>query len=230
MFRSVMRQVLLSKDPSPASALDFKRVKFPRTDDHYDVGDILRLMVSLLSGTAEISTPVRPLHASFYDFEAVNSLLIKGTYIMTLQLPRFCYMPANSGQAIFREQVLFWLEALGVLKLIGEAKGALISAEGWFQVKYFAVGLNVRIINDKLIGRNKAQGRRRRGEGIGSSALFVLACCRSAGRLVSGDSGWHWDAKWAESATAPLHSHTLTTPVVRRYAWVAPCLIQLDTA
>jgi len=35
------------------------------------------------------------------------------------------------------EQMLFWLEALGVSKLIGEAYWALSSAEGWFQVSLF---------------------------------------------------------------------------------------------
>ena len=68
MFRSVMRQILWSKEPLSISALDFIRHRFPKEDDHYSVGDILNMMASLLSGTREMSTPIRPLHASFYDF------------------------------------------------------------------------------------------------------------------------------------------------------------------
>ena len=43
------------------------------------------------------------------------------------------------GQFITGEQVLFWLEALGVSKLIKEGYWALISAEKWFQVRYFTI-------------------------------------------------------------------------------------------
>ena len=68
MFCSVMQQLLWLKKPLPISALDFMRARFPQEDDRYPVGDILQLMASLLSGTNEASTPVRPLHASFYDF------------------------------------------------------------------------------------------------------------------------------------------------------------------
>ena len=68
VFQSVMRQVLWSKEPLPITALNALRERFPRTDDCYFVGDTLELMASLLSGTHETSTPIRPLHASFYDF------------------------------------------------------------------------------------------------------------------------------------------------------------------
>ena len=68
MFRSVMRQILWSKEPLSISALDFIRHRFSQEDDHYSVGDLLNMMASLLSGTSETSTPVRPLHTSFYDF------------------------------------------------------------------------------------------------------------------------------------------------------------------
>ena len=204
MFRSVMRQILWSKEPLPISALDFMRDKFPRTDDHYDVGDILRLMASLLSGTTDISTPVRPLHASFYDFLldedrsreffimqedvrrdlAAASLSVMQTclcfnmcgletsYVVNtevtdldkrveksippplhyacqfwgahLQDVEFDAGLANLvGKFITGEQVLFWLEVLGVSKLIREAYWALISAESWFQVRCPIVSLNV---------------------------------------------------------------------------------------
>ena len=204
MFRSVMRQILWSKEPLPISALDFMRNKFPRTDDHYDVGDMLRLMASLLSGTTDISTPVRPLHASFYDFLLDESrsreFFIKQEDVhrdlaaASLSVMRTClrfnicgletsYVPNTDvadlderveknippplhyacqfwaahlqdvefdavlanlvGQFITGEQVLFWLEALGVSKLIREAYGVLICAESWFQVRSPIVSLNV---------------------------------------------------------------------------------------
>ena len=68
MFRSVMQQILWSKEPLSISALDSMRARFPREDDHYSVGDILNSMASLLSGTNTTLTPIHPLHASFYDF------------------------------------------------------------------------------------------------------------------------------------------------------------------
>ena len=53
------------------------------------------------------------------------------------------------GQFITGEQVLFWLEALGVSKLIREAYGVLICAESWFQVRCLIVSLNVVILITK---------------------------------------------------------------------------------
>jgi len=67
-FRSVMRQILWSKEPLSINALDSMRCKFTREDDHFPVGIILGYMASFLTGTTDPSTPVRPLHASFYDF------------------------------------------------------------------------------------------------------------------------------------------------------------------
>ncbi|KAL4072551.1 hypothetical protein V8B97DRAFT_312171 [Scleroderma yunnanense] len=67
-FRSVMRQILWSKEPLPISAMDAMRRKFSREDDQYSVRIILNFMASFLVGTTDTSTPVRPFHASFYDF------------------------------------------------------------------------------------------------------------------------------------------------------------------
>lgn len=67
-FRSVMRQILWSKEPLSIKALDMMRDRFRLEADRYSVRIILDFMASFLSGTAETSTPVRPLHASFYDF------------------------------------------------------------------------------------------------------------------------------------------------------------------
>ncbi|KAG6330466.1 hypothetical protein ID866_8623 [Astraeus odoratus] len=67
-FYSVMRQILWTKEPLSIEALNAMRRRFSRTEDIYDVNVILRSMGALLSGTADQSTPVRPLHPSFYDF------------------------------------------------------------------------------------------------------------------------------------------------------------------
>ena len=67
-FRSVMRQILWSKEPLSISTLDSMHHKFTREDDHFPVGIILSYMAPFLTGTTDVSTPVRPMHASFYDF------------------------------------------------------------------------------------------------------------------------------------------------------------------
>ncbi|KAL4072384.1 WD40-repeat-containing domain protein [Scleroderma yunnanense] len=195
-FRSVMRQILWLKEPLPISALNFMRDNFPHEDDRYPVGIILNFMASLLTGTSELFTPVRPLHASFYDFllddkrsgvffidkaDVQHNLAYASLRVMQDGL-RFniCGLPTsyvrNSGVADLAERVeenipihllyscrfwanhlqdsvfdvelahrvkkfvtgewmLFWLEALGVSKLIGEAYGALSTAERWLQGK-----------------------------------------------------------------------------------------------
>ena len=196
MFRSVMRQILWSKEPLSISALNFIREKFPRQEDHYPVGDVLNSMASLLSGTSEASTPIRPLHASFYDFlldekrsgvffiekgdvhhdltlallsimEAGLSFNICGLetsylpnskvvdlekrikknippyllyacqfWAMHLQDGEFDIELAQSvSKFVTGEKLLFWLEVLGICKLIRWADQALSSAERWFQVK-----------------------------------------------------------------------------------------------
>ena len=68
VFCSVMRQILWLKEPLPISALNSLRAKFPRRDDHYPVNCVLDFMAPLLAGVTNESTPVCPLHASFYDF------------------------------------------------------------------------------------------------------------------------------------------------------------------
>ena len=204
MFHSVMRQILWLKEPLPISALDVMRNWFPQMDDRFGVGDALNLMASLLSGTNGSFTPVRPLHASFYDFLldqrrsceffiqrgninhdlVVASLSVMQTclhfnicgletsYVLNSEVADLdkrvkknipphllyaCQFWANHlqdtsfdaelaelvGQFITGEQVLFWLEALGVSKLIREAYWVLTSAERWFQVRYAVASLNV---------------------------------------------------------------------------------------
>ena len=198
-FRSVMRQILWLKEPLPISALDFMRDRFPREDDRYPVGFILNFMVSLLVGANEVSTPVRPLHASFYDFlldekhsdefviqqgdihhdlavallsvmqsglhfnicrletsyisnsevadlekrvqDNIPSHLLYSCQFWATHLKDPAFDPGlaqlSVGWLVTGEQMLFWLEALDVSKLIGEAYWALISAEGWLQVSLF---------------------------------------------------------------------------------------------
>ena len=67
-FRSVMRQIIWLKEPLSTSAMDALRRNFSQEHDHFSVGLILDWMASFLAGTTDSSTPVRPLHASFYDF------------------------------------------------------------------------------------------------------------------------------------------------------------------
>ena len=67
-FRLIMRQILWSKEPLSVMALDAMRAKFPLESDCYSVRIVLGFMASFLSGAVEASTPVHPLHASFYNF------------------------------------------------------------------------------------------------------------------------------------------------------------------
>ena len=67
-FRSVMRHILWLKEPLSIDAMDGMRCNFSQEHDRFSVGLILSFMAPLLTGTADSSIPVRPLHASFYDF------------------------------------------------------------------------------------------------------------------------------------------------------------------
>ncbi|KIN94536.1 hypothetical protein M404DRAFT_168052, partial [Pisolithus tinctorius Marx 270] len=66
-FRSVMGQILTTLIPLPMSTLQLMRKYFPNEEDHYDIAVILEFMAPVLAGVNDCS-PVRPLHASFYDF------------------------------------------------------------------------------------------------------------------------------------------------------------------
>ena len=214
-FHSVMRQILWLKEPLPISALDHMRDRFPREDDRYPVGIILNFMASLLAGANEVSIPVRPLHASFYDFLleekrsgeffiqqgdahhdlAVASLSVmqaglhfnicklETSYISNLEVADLektieehipshllysCQFWAshlhNVGfdpdlaqlvrGLVTGEQMLFWLEALGISKLIRKAELALILAEGWLQVSVFMYGMGCHSNNTELAEKN----------------------------------------------------------------------------
>jgi len=66
MFCSVMRQILALSEPLPATALNAMRQHLCE-DERYDVKSVIRKLGSLVTGTDSIA-PVRPLHASLYDF------------------------------------------------------------------------------------------------------------------------------------------------------------------
>jgi len=67
-FRSVMRQILYTVEPLSIGSLNAIRQHFQSDKEPADVEEILEFMAALLSGTTDQTNPVRPLHASFYDF------------------------------------------------------------------------------------------------------------------------------------------------------------------
>ncbi|KAG6326636.1 hypothetical protein ID866_12453 [Astraeus odoratus] len=67
-FHSVMCQILYTKEPLSIDSLNAMRQNFSKSEDIYDVNLTLQSMGALLGGIADRSKPVRPLHASFYDF------------------------------------------------------------------------------------------------------------------------------------------------------------------
>ncbi|KAI5994162.1 hypothetical protein EDD15DRAFT_2435173 [Pisolithus albus] len=72
-FSSVMRQLLIMLEPLPMMELNHMRGLFPDEEEHYDVAIVLRLMTPVLRGIGDHTSPVQPLHASFYDFLADRS-------------------------------------------------------------------------------------------------------------------------------------------------------------
>ncbi|KAG2344492.1 hypothetical protein BDR05DRAFT_189862, partial [Suillus weaverae] len=67
-FRSIMGQILGTAEPLPLASLNATRHHFPKQEDHFDVKLMVKCMGSLLSGTTNPDSPIRPLHASFHDF------------------------------------------------------------------------------------------------------------------------------------------------------------------
>ncbi|KIK36383.1 hypothetical protein CY34DRAFT_811336, partial [Suillus luteus UH-Slu-Lm8-n1] len=66
MFHSVMGQILGTAEPLSLNSLNAMRSHFE--SDRHKVEVMVDHMGSLLSGTTNSSTPIRPLHASFRDF------------------------------------------------------------------------------------------------------------------------------------------------------------------
>jgi hypothetical protein len=67
-FRSVMEQILGTAEPLPLASLNAMRRHSPKQEDDFDVKLMVKYMGSLLSGTINPDSPIRPLHASFRDF------------------------------------------------------------------------------------------------------------------------------------------------------------------
>ncbi|KIK23227.1 hypothetical protein PISMIDRAFT_63421, partial [Pisolithus microcarpus 441] len=83
-FHSVMQQILTSLIPLPMSTLQLMRKHYPNDEDHYDVAVILEFMAPVLGGIND-SSPVRPLHVSFYDFLMDQSR--SGVYYISMPGP-----------------------------------------------------------------------------------------------------------------------------------------------
>ncbi|KIO07100.1 hypothetical protein M404DRAFT_998524, partial [Pisolithus tinctorius Marx 270] len=190
-FCSVMRQVLMVMEPLPMKTLSLMRMHFPSKEDRYDISVILEFMAPVLSGISDHSTPVRPLHASFYDFltdrsrsgvyfvdmsdsynQSFASLKIlcinlkfnicglESSYFSNAEvadlqkkkaqniLPHLSYSCRFWAQHLWRtafdsrlarlvntfigsERLLFWLETMSLLDLVGNAADALACTAKW---------------------------------------------------------------------------------------------------
>ncbi|KAG6329565.1 hypothetical protein ID866_9524 [Astraeus odoratus] len=190
-FCSVMQQLLWTKEPLSMDALNAMRQRFSRESDRYDVNLILRSMGALLSGTADGCTPVRPLHASFYDFLIdpcrggkfaieigdihldlafaclrvmqdglyFNMCQLESSYLKNSQVQdldgrikknipshlsyacqfwvghvkerKFHYELGKEVEAFFDEKLLFWMEALSLLRVLNIAASSLSGIAQW---------------------------------------------------------------------------------------------------
>jgi len=68
IFCSVMGQMLVSLEPLLMPALTTMRLHFSEGTCDYNMDRVVGPLESLLTGTLDFHTPIRPLHASFYDF------------------------------------------------------------------------------------------------------------------------------------------------------------------
>ncbi|KAG1899840.1 uncharacterized protein F5891DRAFT_380520 [Suillus fuscotomentosus] len=73
VFRSVMPQILGTVEPLSLISLNAMRDCIPDQSKHYKAEDIVQHMGSLLSGTTNPSTPIKPLHTSFREFLTVQA-------------------------------------------------------------------------------------------------------------------------------------------------------------
>ncbi|KAG2343330.1 WD40 repeat-like protein [Suillus weaverae] len=195
VFCSVMGQILTSLEPLPMTALAVMRQHFSSADGRYKVDRVIGPLSSLLTGTADLHTPIRPLHASFYDFLTdksrsrgffVDGTLVQGdlafaslrvmdsdrglrfnicslenSYLPNSSVPDLEervkeYIPAelsyscrfwgthvaaisfesslaNEVEAFFNgERLLWWLEALALMKNLGGSVATLSCIADWF--------------------------------------------------------------------------------------------------
>ena len=192
-FRSVMRQILWTQEPLPVKSLNAMRKNFS-DNDLSEVEAILDPMGALLSGIVDASTPVRALHASFYDFltnpmwsmefaiemeDAHCQLAWACVRVMQTELCfNICrletsylpnskvtdldqrvheYIPAHLSYAcrlwtihvqevqfgrdlaqeirlLLKDKLLFWIEALSLLKVLNAVPSHLATVASWLEV------------------------------------------------------------------------------------------------
>jgi len=211
-FCSVMRQILVLSEPLPTTALNAMRQNFPCEDERYDVNLVIGKLGSLVTGT-DSTAPVRPLHASFYDFLtdksrsneffidaslATSDLAFASLRVMERGL-RFnicslesSYLPnsavldleervkksipaelsyscrwwgthvgATPFQSLLAEEIrallnaerlLFWLEALALMKGLSGSVGTLTSVASWFTVRSRSFNMSNRFLRVIFIG------------------------------------------------------------------------------
>jgi hypothetical protein len=198
VFYSVMGQILASLEPLPMPALKTMRLHFPDGRNRYNVEYVVRSLGSLVTGITDPHAPIRPLHASFYDFLTdksrshdffVDTSLVQGdlafatlrvmdsehglrfnicslesSYLPNSSVPDFkkrvkeCISVelsyscrfwgahvkstsfesslAKEIEAFFDgERLLWWLEALTLMKGIGGSVVTLLSTIDWFSVR-----------------------------------------------------------------------------------------------
>jgi len=192
-FRSVMQQIMWTQEPLPVGSLNVMRSNF-LDNDLSDVEAILNPMGALLSGIADVSTPVRALHASFYDFltnparsmefaikmEDVHCQLawacirvmqtglcfnicqLETSYLLNSKVTNLDwrvheYIPAHLSYAcqlwaihvqeaqfrsnlaqeielVLKDKLLFWIEALSLLKVLNVVPSHLATIASWLEV------------------------------------------------------------------------------------------------
>jgi hypothetical protein len=198
VFCSVMGQILASLEPLPMPALKAMRLHFPDQHSRYNVENVIRSLGSLVTSITDPQTPIRPLHASFYDFLTdksrshdffVDSSLVQGdlafaslrvmdskrglrfnicslenSYLPNSSVPdlekrvkdsipaqlsyssrfwgthvgftRFESSLAKEVEAFFDgERLLWWLEALALMKCLSGSVVTLLSITDWFSVR-----------------------------------------------------------------------------------------------
>jgi len=194
--RSVMAQILASLEPLSISALTAMRRHFPGASSSYKVELVMWPLSSLFAGTSDSHTPIRPLHASFYDFLTdesrskkffidkslasgdlafgslrvmkaglrFNICSLESSYLPNSAIPgleqrvkksippelsyscrfwgahvRTIAFDASLAKEVKAflddERLLFWLEALSLLKCVGGSSVTLSSIADWVQVR-----------------------------------------------------------------------------------------------
>ena len=198
-FQSVMHQILWTYEPLPIVSLNAMRCTFLNKANVYDVKIILKSMGALLSGTADESTPVHPLHSSFHDFLTdparsmefalkiedmhldlalaclqimqaglhFNICKLETSYLSNSKVTDFDwrvhkYIPAHLSYAcqfwvghvqkmgfvkslaqevelLLKDKLLFWIEALSLLRALNVAPSNLAVIASWLEVSILCI-------------------------------------------------------------------------------------------